>query len=159
MPPPYQAGTSEHLQHLGESVFRILESVGKELPLTSAPTSYPPPPPHPSGRTFQENVLHAVLFLLMFYFFVLLLFLFCFVLASSSFTLHTQEAAKSRNDSVFGDGYSTLGRDSMTQPLRSVEDSIGDYEYDDDLKYVSDDAVLKKVTVYSFRHLVSFMSM
>ena len=37
--PPYQAGTSEHLQHLGESVFRILESVGKERPLTSAPTS------------------------------------------------------------------------------------------------------------------------
>ena len=43
MPPPYQAGTSQHLQHLRESVFRILESVGKELPLTSAPITHPPP--------------------------------------------------------------------------------------------------------------------
>ncbi|KAL8597428.1 hypothetical protein ACOMHN_050926 [Nucella lapillus] len=58
-----------------------------------------------------------------------------------------KEVSKSRNDSVFGDGYSTLGRDSVNvsqQPLRSVEDSIGDYEYDDELKYVSDDAFLKK---------------
>ncbi|XP_076460031.1 uncharacterized protein LOC143293050 isoform X35 [Babylonia areolata] len=55
-----------------------------------------------------------------------------------------KEAAKSHNDSVFGDAYASLGRDSLSQPLRSVEDSVGDYEYDDDLKYVSDDAVLKK---------------
>jgi hypothetical protein len=33
----------------------------------------------------------------------------------------------------------------MSTPLRSVEDSIGDYEYDDDLKYVSDDRMLKQV--------------
>lgn len=60
--------------------------------------------------------------------------------------LHTvaQEVLKSR-DSVFGDGYSSLGRNSVTQPLRSVEDSVGDYEYDDDLKYVVDETAQKKV--------------
>ena len=67
---------------------------------------------------------------------------------ASTYASTNQEVSKSRNDSVFGDGYSSLGGNSLSmtqQPLRSVEDSIGDYEYDDDLKYVSDDAVLKKV--------------
>ncbi|XP_025111862.1 ankyrin-1-like isoform X42 [Pomacea canaliculata] len=54
-----------------------------------------------------------------------------------------KEVLKSR-DSVFGDGYSSLGRNSVTQPLRSVEDSVGDYEYDDDLKYVVDETAQKK---------------
>lgn len=45
----------------------------------------------------------------------------------------------------------------MGEPtLRSVEDRIGDYEYDDELKYVSDDAVLKKVKTQPF--LVSHLA-
>ncbi|KAL8614687.1 hypothetical protein ACOMHN_046574 [Nucella lapillus] len=65
-------------------------------------------------------------------------------LQGDTLTPKSKDPTRAHNDSVFGDAYASLGRDSLSQPLRSVEDSIGDYDYDDELKYVSDDAVLKK---------------
>ena len=52
-----------------------------------------------------------------------------------------------RDSSMSDSRDSTMGRESATLQYRPHDDSMVESEYDDELKYMTDDAAMKKVTM------------